>query len=77
METLSQLQGLVAVLKDGVRGVKSVQQRRFQGGEADLDVVVQGGAEAFAAELEEKVVKGKRVEVTGLSQNRVDLRLVR
>jgi hypothetical protein len=77
VETLSQLQGLVAALKDGVRGVKSVQQRRFQGGEADLDVVVQGGAEAFAAELEEKVVKGKKVEVTGLSPNRVDVRLVR
>lgn len=77
VETLGQLNALIAVLQDGVRGVKSVQQRRFQGGEADLDAVVQGRPEAFAAELEEKVVKGKRIEVTGLSANKVELRLVR
>jgi hypothetical protein len=77
VETLGQLNALIAALQDGVRGVKSVQQRRFQGGEAELDAVVQGKPEAFAAALEERVVKGKRIEVTGLSANKVELRLVR
>lgn len=56
--TLSQLLGLFETL-NGVRGVQSVRPSRFQGSEADFYVVVQGGAEVFAAELKKKVVKGK------------------
>jgi hypothetical protein len=77
VETLGHLNALMARLKDSVRGVKDVQQRRFQAGSADLDVTVTGTAQAFASELEEQVVKGKRVEVTGLSANTVELRLVK
>jgi hypothetical protein len=71
------LNGLIAFLKNDVRGVKDVQQRRFAAGQADLDATVQGGAQAFATELEEKVVKGRRIEVVGLSANTVELRLVK
>jgi len=77
VETLGVLNGLVALLRNEVRGVTDVQQRRFAGGQADLDATVQGGAQAFASELEEKVVKGRRIEVTGLSANTVELRLVK
>jgi len=77
VDTLGVLNGLVAFLKAEVRGVKDVQQRRFGGGTADLDATVQGGAQAFATELEEKVVKGRRIEVTGMSANTIELRLVK
>jgi len=77
VDTLGTLNGLVALLKNQIRGVKDVQQRRFSAGTADLDAVVQGGAQAFATELEEKVVKGRRIEVTGMSANTVELRLVK
>jgi hypothetical protein len=77
VETLGVLNGLVALLRNEIRGVKDVQQRRFAGGQADLDATVQGGAQAFATELEEKSVKGRRIEVTGLSANTVELRLVK
>jgi len=77
VETLGQLNALVAAIQEGVRGARSVQQRRFQGGEAEIDAVVTGTTQAFAAELEEKTVKGRRIEVTGLSATKVELRLVR
>ena len=77
VDTLSVLNALVATLKERVRGVKDVQQRRFGGGSAYLDVTATGSAQAFASELEELVVKGRRVEVTGLSANAVELRLVK
>ena len=77
VETLGVLNGLIAFLKNDVRGVKDVQQRRFAAGQADLDATVQGGAQAFATELEEKMVKGRRIEVVGLSANTVELRLVK
>jgi hypothetical protein len=77
VETLGQLNALVAAIQEGVRGARSVQQRRFQGGEAELDATVVGATQAFAAELEEKTVKGRRIEVTGLTANKVELRLVR
>ena len=77
MDSLGLLNALTSRLKASVRGVKDVQQRRFQGGAADLDVTVTGSARAFASELEEQVVKGRRVEVVGLSANAVELRLVR
>ena len=77
VETLGVLNALVGLLKSEVRGVKDVQQRRFGGGSADLDATVQGGSQAFATELEEKLVKGRRIEVTGMSANTVELRLVK
>jgi hypothetical protein len=77
VETLGVLNGLLSLLRSEIRGVKDVQQRRFAGGEADLDAMVQGGSQAFATELEEKTVKGRRIEVTGLSANTVELRLVK
>jgi hypothetical protein len=77
VETLGVLNALMGALKEKVRGVKDVQQRRFGAGSADLDVTVTGSAQAFASELEEQVVKGRRVEVTGLSANAIELRLVR
>lgn len=77
VETLSVLNALMGTLKEKVRGVKDVQQRRFGGGSADLDVTVTGNPQAFASELEEQLVKGRRVEVTGLSANAIELRLVK
>jgi hypothetical protein len=77
VDTLGMLNALVATLKQEIRGVKEVQQRRFSGGSADLDVTLQGSAQDFASALEEKTVKGRHVEVTGLSANTVELRLVR
>jgi len=77
VDTLGLLNALVATIKQEIRGVKEVQQRRFSGGAADLDVTMQGSAQDFASALEEKTIKGRHVEVIGLSANTVDLRLVR
>jgi hypothetical protein len=77
VDSLGTLNALLARLKDSVRGVKDVQQRRFQGGSADLDVSVTGSSQAFASELEELTIKGRKVEVVGLSANTVELRLAK
>jgi hypothetical protein len=77
VDTPGLLHALVGALKERVRGVKEVQQRRFGGGSADLDVTVTGTAQALASALGEQVVKGRRVEVTGLSADAVELRLAR
>jgi hypothetical protein len=77
VDTQGVLNALVGALRERVRGVKDVQPRRFGGGSAELDVGVTGTVQAFASALGEQAVKGRRVEVTGLSDDAVELRLVR
>ena len=58
-----------------VRGIKSVHQRKVQGGIAELDVDIQGSAQNLADELSEKNFLEKTIEVLDLSPNKVTIAL--
>lgn len=68
-----QLKTFKTVLKDEIRGVKEVYQRSFQSNIAHLDVEIQSTAEMLADELYAKQFEGFSIEITGMTENRIDL----
>lgn len=63
-------------LKYYVRGLQGVNQREFGGGTALFDVDIKGNAESLAGELEAKEIEGLKLQVVGLTANRVTVKIV-
>lgn len=72
-----QLKRFKEILKTEVRGVKEIYQRSFQARVAKLDVEIQSTTEALADELASKEFQGLSCEITGLSENRIDLNVIK
>ncbi len=61
------------MLKDEIRGVKNIYQRRMKSGEALLDVEIEGTAQSFADEMAMKELKEFSLDITGITQNSVEV----
>lgn len=70
-----QLRDFKARLQSHIRGVKAVYQREFANNVAIIDVEIAGDAETLAEELAGKNLETITVNITGMSQNRVELEL--
>ena len=68
-----QLKRVKEILKSEVRGVKEVYQRSFQARVAKLDVEIQSSMEMLADELASKQFQGITFEITGMTENRIDI----
>jgi hypothetical protein len=68
-----QLKRVKEILKNEIRGVKDVYQRSFQSRVAKLDVDIQSTTEMLADELASKQFEGITLEITGMTENRIDL----
>ena len=68
-----QLKRFKEILNAEIRGVKAVHQRSFQAPMAKLDVEIQSSAEALAEELVSKEFQGLAFEITGMSENTIEL----
>jgi len=68
-----QLKRIKEILKGEVRGVKEVYQRSFQARVAKLDVEIQSSTEMLADELASKEFQGITFEITGMTENRIDI----
>ena len=68
-----QLKRVKEILKNEIRGVKEVYQRSFQSRVAKLDVDIQSTTEMLADELVSKQFEGITLEITGMTENRIDI----
>jgi len=59
-----------------VRGIQAVNQRDFSAGTALFDIDIKGNAEQMASELEAKEIEGLKLQVVGLSANKVTVKIV-
>jgi hypothetical protein len=71
--SFAQLKQFKESLKSDIRGVKEVYQRSFQSGVAKLDVEIQSTTEMLADELSSKSFSGMKLEITGMTENRIDI----
>ncbi len=71
--SFKQLKRFKEILNTEIRGVKAVNQRSFQSNIAKLDVEIQSSAEALADELMSKEFKGLSLDISGMTENRIDL----
>jgi hypothetical protein len=74
--SFSQLNTFKNSLQYYVRGVQAVNQRSFAAGTALFDVDIKGTAEQMAAELDAKEIEGIKLQVTGLTQNKVTVKIL-
>ncbi len=75
LESLGMLNDLKAAMLSAVRGVKAIDQKRFSKGTADLDVRLEGPADALATALEGKKLKKATISVTSATPNTIELDL--
>jgi len=75
LKSFNDLTDLINALKYEVRGVKAVRQRDFSGGTALLDVETRGDAQSLARELSMKDLEKFAVQVTGQTQNKVNIKV--
>ena len=68
-----QLKRFKEILNTEIRGVKAVNQRSFQSNIAKIDVEIQSSAEALADELMSKEFEGFSFDISGMTENRIDL----
>ena len=76
ISSFSQLNTFKNSLSYYIRGVQSVNQRSFEGGSALFDIDMKGNAEQLASELEAKEIEGIRVQVIGLTANKVTVKIL-
>lgn len=74
--SFSQLNTFKNSLTFYVRGVQSVNQRSFEGGSALFDIDIKGNAEQLASELEAKEIEGIKLQVIGLTANKVTVKIL-
>ena len=71
------LNDFMKVLRNRIRSVKNVVERRMQGGKAVLSIELAGDARAMATELEAKDFGGAfSIEVTAVSNNAITVKLL-
>jgi hypothetical protein len=71
------VQGFKKVLSQSVTGMRDVKPGSFGSGKAQFDVTFVGTTDELAEQLGGKSYKGKKVSVTGVSGNTVELTLAR
>jgi hypothetical protein len=76
ISSFSQLNTLKNSLKYYIRGIQAVNQRSFAGGTALFDIDIKGTAEQMASELDAKEIEGMKLKVTGLTQNKIAIKIV-
>jgi hypothetical protein len=72
-----EVQGFKKVLGESVKGVREVRPGTFGSGKAQFDVVYVGSSDDFAEKLDGKSFKGKKLSVTGVTGNTIEVKLAR
>lgn len=65
------------VLTQSITGLKDVKQGDFKQGKATFDVIFAGTTDSFAEAVSGKTYKGKKVSVTGVTGNTIELTVAR
>jgi hypothetical protein len=68
----SELQEFKSLLAEEVKGFKGANQRYYSRGKVELDLEIEGDAQAVAHDVEQITVKNKKIKVLEISPNRVE-----
>lgn len=75
VEDYGRLAAFKSVLVNAVRGVKDVQERSMEDGQAELDVSLAGTTQAFATDLATRKFQGYAVKVRTVTADAVEVEL--
>ncbi|MGV8056461.1 MAG: flagellar assembly protein T N-terminal domain-containing protein [Smithellaceae bacterium] len=68
----SELLEFKSLLSEEVKGFKAMNQRYYSRGKVELDLEIEGDAQAVAHDLEQMTIKKKKMKVLEISPNRVE-----
>lgn len=77
LKSITELQELKSLLAGEVKGFKGASQRYFSHGKAELDLDVEGNAQAVAHDLEQIIIGNAKMKIMEISPNRVDVSIIR
>ena len=72
LASFSDLQKFKSLLAEEVKGFKGSNQRYYSRGKVELDVEIEGDAQAMAHDVEQITVKSRKIKILEISQNRVE-----
>ena len=72
LNSYSDLQEFKALLAEEVKGFKAANQRYYSRGKVELDLEIEGDAEAVAHDIAQITIKNKKMKVLEISPNRVE-----
>lgn len=75
LKSRKELEKFKSLLSREVKGVKEVNQRRYQSGRAELDMEVRGNTQGVADDVEAMRLNGKAVKVVEITPNRIEVRI--
>ncbi len=72
LTSYSDLQEFKSLLAEEVKGFKAANQRYYSRGKVELDLEIEGDADAVAHDVAQITVKNKKIKVLEISPNRVE-----
>jgi len=72
LTSFADLQNFKSLLAEEVKGVKEINQRYYSRGKVELDVEIEGDAQAMAHDIEQITIKNRKMNILEISQNRVE-----
>jgi hypothetical protein len=75
LRSYKELAAFKSLLAAEVKGVKEVNQRRYQGGRVELDLEVRGNTQGVADDLAAMTLNGKALRVLEITPNRIEIRI--
>jgi hypothetical protein len=75
LKSRRELEKFKSLLSKEVKGVKEVNQRRYHGGRAELDMEVRGNTQGVADDVEAMTLNGKAVKVVEITPNRIEVKI--
>lgn len=75
LRSYKELATFKSLLANEIKGVKEVNQRRYQGGRVELDMEVRGNTQGVADDIAAMTLNGKAVKVVEITPNRIEVRI--
>lgn len=73
--TYEELNSFKALLASEVRGIKEIRQRSYAQGRVEMEIELQADAQDLANDLARLDLNGRNIEISGVTQNRVEVKL--
>jgi len=72
LNSYADLQEFKSLLAEEIKGFKTMNQRYYSRGKVELDLEIEGNADAVAHDVAHITVKNKKIKVVEISPNRVE-----
>ncbi len=74
-QSYDELNSFKSLLTNEVRGIKEIRQRSYAQGRVELEIELKGDTQSLANDLTKLDLNGRTIEISEMTQNRVEIKL--